>query len=256
MKTQCFKKLFVLGVIIYISLIRVVLGYEVSTHKDMSEQAALRSSLNIYLPTIGFKSLDEELTDISTKQSIVKWIRQGAHDEDDTVSANFFRYRNHFYDPQHGGAGYSYGLLTGEPSPDWALEDTRRFITQSYSFRDARQDFYDALTLRTKDSREQWMARTFYTLGHVIHHTEDMAQPQHTRNDSHGGFFLGLPSLYEIYTKEHPDNPAFANALGSTYGPVTFDKARKFWADQGRGIAEFSSDNFVSAGTNFPRSHA
>ena len=169
-----------------------VYSYEIDTHDELSKQATLQSNLYKYLPSVGLKSVNDQLTDISTTKTIIDWIRQGAKDEDDTVSANFFRYRNHFYDPQHGGAGYSYvGVEAGEPSPDWALEDTRTFITQSYSLKEARQNFYDALTLPSKGNREEWMARTFYTLGHVIHHTEDMAQPQHTRNDSHGGFFLG-----------------------------------------------------------------
>jgi len=252
MITRFLGKLFFLGAIVCTPLTQSVLAYEVSTHEDMSEQAALMSSLNGYLPTIGLKSLDEELTDINTKQSIVKWIRKGANDEDDTISTNFARYRNHFYDPQHGGAGYSYGLFTGEPSPDWALEDTRAFVTQSYSLKDARQYFYDALTLPNKDNREMWMARTFYTVGHVVHHIQDMAQPQHTRNDSHGGFFLGPKSRYEIYTNEHRNELSFSDANYNQNSPVIFDKARSFWdTGDGRGMTEFSSLNFVSAGTNF-----
>lgn len=228
-------------------------AYEVDTHEQLSLEAARRSNLSDYLPRIGLKSLKDRLTNISTTHSIEDWIRIGANHEDDTFSTNFARYRNHFFDPQHGGAGYSYPLAPpGEPSPDWALEDTRTFLSQSYSLRDARQALYDALTLPNKDNREQWMARTFYILGHVIHHTQDMAQPQHTRNDSHGGFFLGSKSLYEIWTKEHPDDPDLANALTLPYGPVTFDTARKFWStDDGKGIAQFSSYNFLSAGTNF-----
>lgn len=177
-----------------VSLVAPVLAYEVGTHEEISEEAALTSSLPAYLPAIGLQSLDDQLEDIDTRHSIVRWIRLGAHDEDDASSTNFARYRHHFFDPQHGGAGYSFGVFGGEPSPDWALEDTRTFITQSYSFNEARQYFYDALTL-PNENREQWMARTFYTLGHIIHHIQDMAQPQHTRNDSHGGFFLGPRSL-------------------------------------------------------------
>src|SRR4030067_396923 len=152
MKTQFFKKFFCVGAIVYISLIHSVLAYEVNTHEDMSEKAALSSSLNKYLPTIGLKSLDEELGDISAKQSIINWIRKGSYDEDDTFSLNFARYRNHFYDPL-SGLGLN-AAATGEPSPGWGLEDTQTFATQSYSFRDARQYFYDALTFPNKDNRD------------------------------------------------------------------------------------------------------
>ncbi len=229
MKCGFIKRILLSVAMACISLPQYVLGYEINTHEDMSEKAALMSSLNGYLPTIGIKSLDEELVDLNTKQSIVKWLRKGAHDEDDTISANFARYRNHFYDPQHGGQGYAFGALTGEPSPDWALEDTRTFTTQLYSFKQVRQYFYDALTLPSKDNREMWMARTFYTLGHVIHHIQDMAQPQHTRNDSHGGFILGPKSRYEFYTDEHRSELPFSDQNYNTVNPVRFETARNFW---------------------------
>lgn len=247
MKTQLFKKLSLLGGIVYASLMQFVLAYEVNTHEDMSEQATLSSSLNNYLPTIGLKSLDEELVDSTIKQSIVNWIRKGAHDEDDTFSLNFARYRNHFYDPL-SGLGLN-AAATGEPSPDWGLEDTRTFAAQFYSFKDARQYFYDALTLPNKASRDQRMARTFYTLGHVIHLLQDSAQPQHTRNDSHGGGIFGPPSLYEKWTDRdtvRPDLPY------TGHPSAVFNTARAFWTnDLDTGLAQFTNRNFVSAGTNF-----
>jgi hypothetical protein len=229
-------------------------AYEVKTHEDISEQAVLQSGLKDFLPAIGLKTTNDTLVDINVNKTIAEWIIQGANDEDDTISTNFARYRNHFFDPQHGGAGYSFGALTGEPSADWGLEDTRTFITQSYSLRNARQYFYDALTLPSKDSREMWMARTFYTLGHVIHLIQDAAQPQHTRNDSHGGFGVGPRSRYELYTDDGDIRRTlpFSDSHYNFSNPVHFESARLFWATgDGRGIAEFSSLNFVTAGTNF-----
>lgn len=229
--------------------------YEVDTHVEMSLNAARQSSLSTFLPIIGLGNLRDSLTDIQTTHSIEDWIALGANDEDDTFSSNFARYRNHFYDPQHGGAGYSYGIFSGEPSPNWALEDVQTFATQSYSFNDARKYFYDALTLPDKDNREMWMARTFYTLGHVVHHIQDMAQPQHTRNDSHGGFFLGPRSRYELYTDSIRAGLPFSDSNYNQNNPVAFSTARSFWdTGDGRGMAEFSSRNFVSFGTNFDTS--
>lgn len=40
-------------------------------------------------------------------------------------------------------------------------------------------------------SRSSGQAYTFYALGHVIHLLQDLAQPQHTRNDAHLHFSLG-----------------------------------------------------------------
>ena len=251
---QTRRTFLMLGAVVCGLVSSVVNAYEVETHKVLSEEAAEQSKFSEYLPLIGLKSLQDQLTDVATTKSIVNWIREGANDEDDTISKNFARYRNHFYDPQHGGQGYAFGKLTGEPSPDWGLEDARTFATQSYSLKDARQYYYDALTLTNGDNRQMWMARTFYTLGHLIHLIEDMAQPQHTRNDSHGGGPFGPPSLYEQYTDldKVRGNLPFSDTNYNQNSLVIFDKVRSFWTTgDGRGLSEFSSYNFVSASTNF-----
>jgi hypothetical protein len=223
-------------------------AYEVKTHEDMSEQAVLRSKIRDILPVIGLKTTNDLLTYIDSSKSVAEWVISGANDEDDNLSLNPARYRNHFYDPLTGLG--LHGVATGAPSPDWGLEDTRSFATQLYSLKHARQYYYDALTLTNKDNREQWMARTFYTLGHIIHLIQDAAQPQHTRNDSHGGGPFGSPSLYEKWTDDVRLGLPY---LG--YSDVIFDTARKFWTGgtngDGRGIADFSNRNFVTAGTNF-----
>lgn len=250
------RKMFVLSCCVSVSM--SAFAYEVTTHEDLSEQAVLRSKLKDVLPSIGLKTTNDPLTDIDTTRTIAEWIIIGANHEDDTISANFARYRNHFFDPQHGVAGYSFGALSGEPSLDWALEDTKTFITQSYSFKKARQYFYDALTLRNKDTREQWMARTFYTLGHVIHHPQDMAQPQHVRNDDHCDVWpcrlvpgLYNPSRYEEYTLGKGGNLPFTDAHYNAGIPVRFPTPRHFWTAAGQGLADFTNRNFVSAGTNY-----
>ena len=96
-------------------------AYEVETHKKMSEEAAKQSDLEVYLPVIGLKSLNDPLTDIEIKRSILDWIKLGADEEDDTLSANLARYRNHFFDPQHGGAGDSDRGGTGGAAPGRGL---------------------------------------------------------------------------------------------------------------------------------------
>lgn len=261
MMRRLFHILLLCGTVGQVFLALPSLAYEKETHKEMSRRAAIQSNFPSFLPTIGLKSIDDPLTDIATTYSILDWIRIGADDEDDTISLNFARYRNHFYDPLTG-LGLN-AAATGEPSPTWGLEDAQTFLTQSYSLKDARQYFYDALTLNNKDNREQLMARTFYTLGHVIHLIQDMAQPQHTRNDSHGGGVFGPPSLYEKYTDERRlDNKLPVSGFGYGVGtpPVSFPTARQFWSTaeglgslSGQGIANFSNRNFLSAGTNYDK---
>ena len=76
---------------------------------------------------------------------------------------------------------------------------------------------YRALTGRSKSGqvvapvqtdRKAYWATTFRALGDVVHLIQDMAQPQHTRNDPHSGLgdlirswshFTGHGSVYEHY---------------------------------------------------------
>lgn len=227
-----------------------VLAYEVETHEKMTESAAIQSSLALYLPEIGFLSLDDPLTTPLASQSILDWIKEGSVKEDDTVSESFFRYVNHFYDPTPGapnGGGYTGllipGLLSGLPSPEWGLE-SNDIAGQKYSFRDARQYLYDGLTLPSKADRDANLALTFRTLGDVMHLLQDMAQPQHTRNDSHAP-----GSLFEGYTRDN-ENKWISFAGGIV--PVSFASARDFWTNaQNTGLAQYTNASFVSAGTNF-----
>lgn len=241
-------------------------SYEVETHEDISEEAALQSNLDDYLKEIGLDSLNKVLTDsdkipggvtATYTLSILEWIRRGARYEDDTFSESFARYRHHFFNPLNE-QGYSYNGVTGIPSPDWGLEDKGDIFSQHYSFKDARQYFYDGLTKPGKAEREGNLARTFRTMGDVIHLIQDAAQPQHTRNDSHGGSFFGPKSLYEEYTNL---NSVRLNLPYTSYAPVypgtdpvTFNNPRKLWhTPDGAGIADYSNRGFVSAGTNFDK---
>ena len=78
-------------------------------------------------------------------------------------------------------------------APDWAIDKVEA-DGQLYSFKQARTYFYDGLTKPAKADRDSKLATMFRTLGDVVHLVQDMAQPQHTRNDGH---FTG--SLYEKY---------------------------------------------------------
>jgi hypothetical protein len=224
-------------------------GYEVGTHAKMSEAATpMSNNLTGSLADVGISSLSEELTsdglncnDTATK-TVLNWIIEGSICEDDTFTQAFARYRNHFYDPTNGqGFGgilwRDSGILSGMPAPDWAI-DKGPGDGQLYSFSQGRQYFYDALTKPSNTERKANLARMFRTLGDVIHVVQDMAQPQHTRNDGHG-----FPkSAYEVYVDNH------TGSLPYTGTPIpTFSTAREYFTN----LAQFSNNNFVTVGTNF-----
>jgi hypothetical protein len=191
----------------------------------------------------------------------------------------------HFYDPQHQGRGLTVaGVQLGPSSLDWVLKrDAGTTATGSnhFTYQDAREAFYKALTRRdaggansaadqARDRAEQW-AITFQTLGHVVHHLQDMAQPQHVRNDQHcdstvafcGG--LGNPSGYEKYIQGQ--SVLVRNLAATATAPMLFGLPREFWnintnnayqttnttthAPIDQGLAAYTATNFVSAGTDF-----
>jgi len=177
---------------------RVALAYDLESHGEMSADAALDSVLqqgSKVLPDLGLKSLsDKQQTFPNSKgqpRTILELIQDGATFEDHGIRA-----RHHFYDPVDNQPLTVDGIPLGHTSPDWALEDRDTYLFQNDSFRSAHQFFLDALTKQASNERDKAFGRTFQALGQVIHHLQDMAQPQHTRNDVHldlFGEFIDLP---------------------------------------------------------------
>jgi hypothetical protein len=262
-------------------------AYEIETHALITSVALDKSYLSnaTVLSKLGlrFLPLDDRrqtfLSSLGDARSISDLIEFGSRWEDESASAQALR---HFYDPVFdrpldvGGSGSS--LIA--KSPDWALEDNATFLSQSNSYRDARNYFYNALTAATELDRRKSFGLMFQSIGQVIHHLQDMAQPQHVRNDPHCDspvcqtidprFFA--PSQYEKYTDldsptdrlrqirvnlpflEEGSSPVYPGANPAT---LPLKKPRDFWRTttpgssiaNGKGISEYTSRNFFSAGT-------
>jgi hypothetical protein len=245
------------------------LAYEQPTHRDISEQSVKISALSTdgkVLEALGLKPLSA--TDRAANEQFPNY-RNEQHDIFDLVSDgadfedNGSRATNHFYDPVRGRAASPCDSDLGyETSPDWALEDRRQLDGQDDSFADTRKFFFDALTAQRQPDRDRAWGRTFQGLGQIIHHIQDMAQPQHVRNDLHFAYTptplacIGGSSFYERYTNRDDVRPRLPyDQSDSHYEPVditTFSVPRRFWdTEDGRGIAEYTNRGFVSAGTNF-----
>ena len=189
-------------------------AYERETHEYLSSIALDRSAISAGLfgssvlsdigaPPAG--TLAYTASNGVQNQSIDMLIRFGANTEDDGIKP-----LTHFFDPQYNnfqGTALSLGeetfgipiVLAQNTSPDWAIEDAgERFvditdsgitvagpIDQEFSYHEARKYFRNALVGSSPDFRLQNMGLMFESLGHVIHHVQDMAQPQHVRNDPH-----------------------------------------------------------------------
>ncbi len=212
-----------------------------------------------------------------------------------------------------GGALTVYGesdpcvLLLDLPVPcqtalDWGIgtSDARVDVNQPsagrrnhFSVIDARETLWRALTLMKSDGngslvafaekddplyrrlqRQEYWATTFRALGDVLHLNQDMAQPQHTRNDVHSGesfavmqsALTGHKSTYEQFveasalhskkmvvgTETPTPVPITALSLNfNGYPTPQFVRYTDFWTtDDRKGLADFSNAGFFTPGKN------
>lgn len=152
-------------------------GYEVLTHEEVSQAAAIRSDADRVLrDSLGIESgLDASVGG----QPLNKWLRQGARLED-----NQHRFLNHFHNPLSSDWSQA-GLLgsVGQSSILWGQNATQG--SPSWSWRDVRQRYFDALTKSSRSDRDASLGRAFEGLGRQVHIVQDSASPGHARNDPH-----------------------------------------------------------------------
>lgn len=248
-------------------------AYEVHTHSLVSFYAASRSVIHADPGLFsdwgyGDPALETFTTSDAPTGTARELIGRGALLEDDLEVIK--RVFNHFYDPQfnnYQGRGLDsfLGQGVGHPSPTWALEDTGDVVSlaailspagvpQQFSFREAQHSFLHSLTLAAAQDRRAATGRMFRTLGHVIHHVQDMAQPQHVRNDTHSPVDDPAKSFFERYTERVIIDAIPSILTNNPMGIPSFPTARLFWTEGApayRGMADFTAHNYVSYGTGF-----
>jgi len=231
-------------------------------------------------------------------------------DQTDEPGGVFSRVLGHFFDPERNR-----GLLDSYPrAVDWALApDAAIGFTQRrnhFKIGDAREAMWRALTLKSiapsgqldndvfppqwdtssaglEKLRKAYWATTFRAVGDVVHLVQDMAQPQHTRDDAHAGLgcvpgvgcVAGHASFFEHYldarsrkrdfftlkegfTRPPPTSdliPVPVNVLNFFgYAPPEFSSYSDYFASgtgtvanaTGKGLANYSNRGFYSSGTN------
>lgn len=130
------------------------------------------------------------------------------------------RYFNHFYNPKTN-KGLNDGIFFGESAKSWAHEQDS--ISGDYSIGAILENY-----------KQENFKRAYQGIGHILHLTQDMAQPAHTRNDSHG---FGDP--YEEWAEQ--------------YGKINLSKVKFVKVNNIDNVidnlAHFSHDNFFSKDT-------
>jgi hypothetical protein len=241
-------------------------AYGVATHSAITEQAVRRlaqEGLNSHLrdlgANVGLLSVDSIVSDTAgfpNRMPAIEWIRLGAVQEDsfDCGGDRCMRFINHFYNPTAvpGEEGYRYWPLWGLSSVVWGLEATGN-PSQDFSYHDAKEYMYQTVLAPTERERKQSLAALLRATGHVVHLIQDLAQPQHTRNDSHGSDTFSLNRTgYETFVNDGLIVLPFSN-----YPVVPFDAPEDYWiTPDGRGLADYTNRGFITAGTNFTGHHA
>lgn len=240
-------------------------GYEQSTHRTLTANALKRSEVWSDSSRLDALYLSDEYSD--TKSILLANMMKGADEEDNGVRPLW-----HFYNPLSGEG--LLGVFTS--SPNWIIPGISNV---AYSYANAVALYYAALTSNTTEARSVQAERLGQNLGHVLHHVQDMAQPQHTRNDAHCSADLcyksgyGNRSFYELGTDRRV-RECVLNPLAPQCGIIQsddsqipyranlrdplFSKAWDFWANildnadgLSSGLASITNSQFVSQGTNF-----
>ena len=277
------------------------------TYYDVQGGTINTRSANAFESTI----IKEDLKKILSVEPLTLpgWLMRGAIREDDAegeknppdpVNPTLKRPLHHFYDPANNRPLSIPGLSLIDSdvhtAPAWAV-GSRDVFTQPntaeanrrnhFTVFDAREAMYRAVTGKTKDGldagpnvtaatesiRKTYWATLFRALGDILHLNQDMAQPQHTRNDPHSGkgptlvqqLFTGHKSFYENYIEARatglkftpangpavnskPLNTQICSASGicSDYPIPAFTKYSDYWSTApgstgGKGLADYSN---------------
>jgi hypothetical protein len=240
-----------------------LMAYDPEVHQIITEHAFDAAQINI-LHRMG---LYDHLTIGAPAKSAKAWVAYGSVREDDiTESFPPARSVNHFFDPAHG-VGLTAGVwpacansvdilgshLTMHRADRWAIDYPS---DNQWSLGHAREYQYAALVGDDAATRDQAAADMFRAVGHIVHLVQDMAQPEHTRNDQHLAVFGGdvEASLYEAWSKFNlvtiPRGDLVAVMDG--YPTVTFPHFADYFANgNGKGLAEFANRNFLTQDTNY-----
>ena len=246
--------------------------YEVATHRDLVRAAAGRSMADRLLrDDLGMAEGFD--TNVQGK-AIEEWIVDGEDRED-----NVPRFLNHFHNPLASNwSDAGLGGSVGQSAILWAQNPAQS--APSWSWRDVRQTYFDALTKSASSDRDKGLATTFEGLGRQMHLVQDAASPGHARNDPHilfnyesaiDGLRLREVGTFASWRDGAPDtpgapDPGWQSLDGNPLAPIAI--ARLVDADRYTGVnpgvtagaliglSEYTNANFFSEDRIFTENDA
>jgi hypothetical protein len=207
-------------------------------------------------------------------KAIEEWIVDGEDRED-----NVPRFLNHFHNPLASNwSDAGLGGSVGQSAILWAQNPAQS--APSWSWRDVRQTYFDALTKSASSDRDKGLATTFEGLGRQMHLVQDAASPGHARNDPHilfnyesaiDGLRLREASTFASWRDSAPDtpgapDPGWQSLDGNPLAPIAIarlvDADRYTGANPGVtagaliGLSEYTNANFFSEDRIFTENDA
>lgn len=190
------------------------------------------------------------------------WMNRGAYLEDHPL----YRPVNHFFDPFNGkgltvAADVQFPLCNayGWRADVWAIEPFLTTVNE-WSVPRLRDEYARTVIGSNPGERNLALQNLFIGLGHLVHLVQDMAQPEHTRNDQHlWAFQDSEASIWEVWGDRNLQNADTAPVDFLGYPSVRLpDYASYFHTDHtengrraGKGMADYSNRNFVTQDTNY-----
>lgn len=268
-----------------------VLSYnDTITHPAITEKASdsNNAKLDQYLKkSLGFKAgLATRFPSNNPQSTVIYWLKKGSIAED----AESCRRANHMHDPlktwdksymndtswtnacnilwgnRYSNITWATGFLTPPPNGQKA-SFTKRPAYAPQNWDNAREYYYNALTQKSNVDREPYFAKTFQTVGQVMHLLQDMGVPAHTRNDfaSHligeGPYWSDKRRQpYEYYVQNNttlvtlatPVVPIFSNTKLTDFWDTDKYNGSNPSTLADIGLAEFSNANYFSDFTIYP----
>ena len=229
-------------------------AWEVNTHKELTKEAITFVEANLSTYLIDNLGLEGGLNASLPGGTPLFLMQQGSNDEDNGI--RFFR---HFHDPISNA-----GLAYFDSSINWSLRSLGNQGGDAYSWNDAREYYFKALTSPSKAERDENWSKTFRALGHVMDLIQDAANPSHVRDDPHpfddglhdhmerknvgsyigGGIFKPDPSMLEQSGAIRPE--PFSN-LFDRNGYSGFNPQATLGTNIG--ITEYANANFFTDDT-------
>jgi hypothetical protein len=235
-------------------------AYEQPVHRLITRHAFERLTID-FQTRLGV-SEEHTINDIP----LVTLMADGADDADKLPNPV-----NHVLDPEHNAplttrAVYGICLTNGMRADQWA-----RYRPSTYALPWLPHTYRNAILGPNAGTRDASMAELFTSFGHIIHLVQDMAQPEHTRNDQH----LPLPnfvlqngyeaSVWEVWGAENlvskidPETKLTIDPVVSFDGYPTvrlpdygsYFQTPEYPTLERKGLANFSNRNFVTQDTNY-----